>query len=89
MKIAIPKESRSGEKRVAASVDVVKKLVAFGFDVIVEKGAGIDAATPDDLFKAAGATIAKDAAATLKSLKKHIINLADRSSCSLASVKAR
>lgn len=67
MKIAIPKECRPGEKRVAASVDVVKKLVGFGFDVIVEKGAGIDAAIPDDDFKAAGASIAKDAAATLKS----------------------
>lgn len=66
MKIAIPKEHRPGEKRVAASPDVVKKLSAFGFDVIVEKGAGADAAITDDDFKTAGATIAKDAAAALK-----------------------
>lgn len=66
MKIAIPKERRPGEKRVAASPDVVKKLVGFGFEVDVEKGAGIDAAITDDDFKAAGATLAKDAASALK-----------------------
>ncbi|MBC8159238.1 MAG: NAD(P)(+) transhydrogenase (Re/Si-specific) subunit alpha, partial [Alphaproteobacteria bacterium] len=67
MKIAIPKERRPGETRVAASPDVVKKLVGFGFDVIVEKGAGADAAFTDSAFKEAGATIAKDAASALKS----------------------
>ncbi|TCS63062.1 Re/Si-specific NAD(P)(+) transhydrogenase subunit alpha [Varunaivibrio sulfuroxidans] len=66
MKIAIPKERRTGEKRVAASPDVVKKLVALGFDVIVEKGAGVGAAIEDAAFKDAGATIAKDAATALK-----------------------
>lgn len=66
MKIAIPKERRPGEKRVAASPDVVKKLVGFGFEVDVEKGAGVDAAITDDDFKAAGATVVKDAATALK-----------------------
>lgn len=66
MKIAIPKERRSGEKRVATSPDVVKKLVAQGFDVVVEKDAGKEAAITDAAFKAAGATIAKDAATALK-----------------------
>jgi len=66
MKIAIPKESRSGELRVAASPDVVKKLAGFGFEVVVEKGAGLEAAITDDDFKAAGASIAKDAATALK-----------------------
>lgn len=66
MKIAIPKERRPGEKRVAASPDVVKKLVGYGFAVAVEKNAGKDAAITDDMFKAAGATIAKDAASALK-----------------------
>ncbi|MCK4940440.1 MAG: NAD(P)(+) transhydrogenase (Re/Si-specific) subunit alpha, partial [Rhodospirillaceae bacterium] len=65
MKIAIPKESRSGELRVAASPDVVKKLSGFGFDVIVEADAGNGASITDDDFKSAGATIASDAAATL------------------------
>lgn len=67
MKIAIPKERRPGETRVAASPDLVKKLVGFGFDVIVEKGAGAGAAFTDAAFKEAGATIAKDEATALKS----------------------
>ncbi len=66
MKIAIPKESRSGETRVAASPDVVKKLTGFGFQVIIEKGAGEASAITDDEFKTAGATIAKDTATALK-----------------------
>ena len=66
MKIVIPKERRPGETRVAGSPDVVKKLAGFGFDVIVETGAGAAAAFTDEAYKAAGATIAKDAATALK-----------------------
>ena len=66
MKIAIPRECRSGETRVAASPEVVKKLTGFGFDVAVEKGAGEAAAITDANFKDAGATIAEDATATYK-----------------------
>jgi NAD(P) transhydrogenase subunit alpha len=66
MKIAIPKERRPGEKRVASSPEVVKKLAALGFEVIVEKGAGASASFSDAAFKDAGAVIAKDAAAALK-----------------------
>ncbi|MCK5167478.1 MAG: NAD(P)(+) transhydrogenase (Re/Si-specific) subunit alpha, partial [Rhodospirillaceae bacterium] len=67
MKIAIPKESHPGELRVATTPDIVKKLISFGFDVMVETGAGIGASVTDDDFKSAGATIAKDVDATLKS----------------------
>ncbi len=67
MKIAIPKESHPGELRVATTPDIVKKLKGFGFDVIVETGAGNGASITDDDFKSAGATIAKDADATFKS----------------------
>ncbi len=66
MKIAIPKERRPGEKRVAASPDMVKKLVQSGLDVVVEAGAGEAAAISDDAFKTAGATVANDAASALK-----------------------
>ncbi|WP_413206225.1 Re/Si-specific NAD(P)(+) transhydrogenase subunit alpha [Rhodospirillum sp. A1_3_36] len=58
MKIAIPKERRSGEDRVAISPEVAKKLVGLGFQVVVEKGAGAGAALTDDALTAAGATIA-------------------------------
>jgi len=66
MKIAILKERRTNETRVAASPDTVKKFVDFGVDVVVEKGAGAAASLHDDAFKAAGATVAANAKAALK-----------------------
>src|SRR5580692_753509 len=66
MKIAIPKERRSYEKRVAATPDMVKKYRALGYDVIVEAGAGAEAATPDDHYVVAGAQVIPDAALTLR-----------------------
>jgi NAD(P) transhydrogenase subunit alpha len=66
MKIAIPKERRDGEARVAASPDTVKKYVGLGFDVVVETGAGAGADIADQLYVDAGATIATDAASALK-----------------------
>jgi len=61
MKIGIVKERRDGEKRVAASVDTVKKYIQLGADVAIESGAGLSAAVTDDAYKAAGATIVKSA----------------------------
>ncbi len=58
MKLAIPKETAHGEERVAASPETVKKLIALGLDVVVEAGAGAGASLGDDLYAAAGATIA-------------------------------
>ena len=66
MKIAIPKETRDGESRVAASPEVVGKLVGLGFDVAVEKGAGLSSSFIDEAYKKAGASIAKDATTALK-----------------------
>ncbi|MCW9034767.1 MAG: Re/Si-specific NAD(P)(+) transhydrogenase subunit alpha [Rhodospirillales bacterium] len=66
MKIAIPKERLSGESRVAASPESVKKLTALGFTVTVEKGAGAGASISDEEFKEAGAKIAASASATMK-----------------------
>ena len=59
--IAVTKESRAGETRVAAVPESVKKLVSAGFAVTVEKGAGLAASYPDADYEAAGATIAADA----------------------------
>ncbi|PHZ86179.1 Re/Si-specific NAD(P)(+) transhydrogenase subunit alpha [Paremcibacter congregatus] len=64
MKLAVPKERRPHERRVAASPDTVKKLIQLGFDVVVEKDAGLNSSIPDSAFSAAGATIAADAATT-------------------------
>lgn len=66
MKIAIPKERREHEKRVAASPETVKKFVGLGAEVIVETGAGETSSFSDEEFKEAGASIAGDAAAALK-----------------------
>ena len=57
MKIAIPKERRAGERRVAAAPETVGKLIALGFSVTVETGAGEAAAFPDNAYKDAGANI--------------------------------
>jgi NAD(P) transhydrogenase subunit alpha len=57
MKIAVPKESAKGERRIAATPDTVRKLIKLGFEVAVEAGAGVSASLPDGLFAEAGATI--------------------------------
>jgi NAD(P) transhydrogenase subunit alpha len=64
--IAVTRERRVDETRVAATPDSVKKLIALGFDVVVETGAGVGASIPDADFEAAGAKIAKTAAAAVK-----------------------
>ncbi len=66
MIIAIAKERRPGEKRVAATPETVKKFIGLGQSVVVESGAGDGTSIPDDHFAAAGATIAPDAASALK-----------------------
>ncbi len=63
MVLAVPKESGAGERRVAATPETVTKLVAMGFDVQVESGAGLGAAIADGDYTKAGATIAGDSAA--------------------------
>ncbi len=57
MKIAIPKERRPHERRVAATPDTVKRLVQMGVEVSVEAGAGENAAILDNAFAEAGATL--------------------------------
>jgi NAD(P) transhydrogenase subunit alpha len=65
VKLAVPTETRPGERRVALVPDVVKKLVAAGWEISVQAGAGGEAAFSDDAFTEAGATVAPDAAGTL------------------------
>jgi NAD(P) transhydrogenase subunit alpha len=59
--IAVTRERRAGETRVAAVPETVKKLIASGFSVVVEAGAGEGASYPDADYAAAGATLAKTA----------------------------
>jgi H+-translocating NAD(P) transhydrogenase subunit alpha len=62
MKIAILKERRPHETRVAATPETVKKLKALGAEVTIEAGAGLSAAYTDQAFTDAGANIVPDAA---------------------------
>jgi len=64
--IAVTKETRGGETRVAATPETVKKLAAAGWSVVVEAGAGIAASYPDADYEAAGAKLAKTAKDALK-----------------------
>jgi len=65
MKLAVLKERRDGETRVAASPDTVKKFKGLGLEVAVEAGAGAAARVSDADFQTAGASIAPDAASAL------------------------
>jgi NAD(P) transhydrogenase subunit alpha len=63
MKIGIPTETRTGETRVAATPETIKKLLAGGkHTVVVQAGAGVAANFPDNDFVAAGASIVATAA---------------------------
>lgn len=61
MRIAVLKETASGETRVAASPETVKKFIALGAEVAIQPGAGESAAIADADFAAAGAQVTKDA----------------------------
>ena len=57
MLIAVPKEIREGEKRVALVPDVINKLTRLGLDVVIESGAGLHSQASDAEFLAAGAKV--------------------------------
>lgn len=57
MRIAVPKEIREGEKRVALMPDVISKLIRSGVSVTIESGAGVHAQATDADYVAAGATV--------------------------------
>src|SRR3954453_4577080 len=57
MKLGVPKETASGESRVAMVPEVVGRLAKAKVDVVVEAGAGAGARIPDEHYTEAGATI--------------------------------
>ena len=63
--IGIARELAPGERRVAATPETCKKLVAAGATVLVERGAGEGARIPDQAYADAGARIADDDGAAL------------------------
>jgi NAD(P) transhydrogenase subunit alpha len=58
MRVCVPREAGPGEHRVALTPETVKRLVGNGFEIMVERGAGVLAGFPDDLFEDAGAELA-------------------------------
>ena len=63
--LAVTRERRAGETRVAVTPDAVRKLVPLGLEVAVEAGAGAAAAAPDADYLAAGARVLPTAAEAL------------------------
>ena len=57
MRIAVAKEIRAGEKRVALVPDIISKLTRAGLEVVIESGAGVAAQFSDQQFIDAGATV--------------------------------
>jgi NAD(P) transhydrogenase subunit alpha len=57
MRVAVPKEVREGEKRVALVPDVINKLTKLGYEVFVESGAGAHSQASDTHYQSAGAIV--------------------------------
>jgi NAD(P) transhydrogenase subunit alpha len=57
--IGVPLETQTGETRVAATPETIKKLIGQGHQVTVQSGAGLNASIPDSAYEAAGATLAE------------------------------
>lgn len=57
MLIAVPKEIKDGEKRVALVPDVISKLTRLGLDVSIESGAGTHSQGADSDYEIAGAKV--------------------------------
>ncbi len=90
MRVGVTRESREGERRVAATPETVAQLIALGLDVTVEKGAGVESGYADAAYQDAGATIAAEldlgaldvlahvrplSVETAKALKKHAVTV--------------
>jgi alanine dehydrogenase len=59
--VGIPKEVKDSESRVAATPEGVREFTRAGHDVVLETGAGVGSALPDEQFRAAGAGILENA----------------------------
>ena len=57
MLIGIPKESRNNENRVAITPEILKKIIKLGYQVQIEKSAGLKSSFPDQLYLDQGASV--------------------------------
>ncbi|MBA3709893.1 MAG: Re/Si-specific NAD(P)(+) transhydrogenase subunit alpha [Planctomycetes bacterium] len=58
--MGVPRETADGERRVALVPEVIRKLTAKDFEVVVESGAGSAAMLSDEAYEEAGASIGED-----------------------------
>ncbi|HEY1687954.1 MAG TPA: alanine dehydrogenase [Solirubrobacteraceae bacterium] len=63
MKVGVPTEVKSDEYRVAITPAGVRELVTHGHEVLIQAGAGLGSALPDERYQAQGARIVPDAQA--------------------------
>jgi proton-translocating NAD(P)+ transhydrogenase subunit alpha len=67
VRIAVPKETAAGERRVALVPESCKKLRDAGYEISIEAGAGVQASFPDDAYRDLGVAIESDPAILLGS----------------------
>jgi len=90
MKIAVAKEAREGEARVAMVPELVGKLTGLGYDVAVEPGAGLHALIADEEYTEAGATLdaeafqGADLVVSVQPLAAHQIRALDRGTTTIS-----
>ncbi len=87
MRIGIPAETRTGETRVAATPETVKKMLVSGHAVVVQAGAGAGASIPDAEYQAAGATLVS--AAELYAQAEIVLKVKAPTETELAQLSAR
>jgi len=66
MQLVVPKESRVGEKRVAAAPATISKLIKLGFEVVIESDAGLSALFTNANYEESGAKITTDISNSIK-----------------------
>jgi NAD(P) transhydrogenase subunit alpha len=60
VRIGVPRESKPGETRVAATPKTVEQIIKLGYSISIESGAGVASSFDDDAFRAAGADVVGD-----------------------------
>ena len=66
MLLVVPKESKAGERRVAATPATLNKLIKLGFEIHIEKDAGLLSLYPDSEYEKNGAKVVSDISSSIK-----------------------
>ena len=66
MLLVVPKETKAGEKRVAATPSTLNKLIKLGFEIHIEKDAGLLSLYPDSEYEKNGAKVVTDITSSIK-----------------------